>query len=168
LHHADGFETRAPVDAERGISELPCIMSKQPLALSTIARHSLEEQARDYETIRATVMESARGRWFLEEHARRSRSADIKLVLLALEGMERLVRRSAIAAATTVGGEPLPGAHGEADTREDKRSPARPEISALAEGLQDLTSRPMPRAAPDDLLAALTAMTDEERIALFT
>jgi hypothetical protein len=30
------------------------------------------------------------------------------------------------------------------------------------------TARPMPRATPDDPLAALRAMTDEERIALFT
>ena len=43
----------------------------------------------DYEIIAAAVLETARGRWFLAEHARRNRQADTKLVLEAIEKLER-------------------------------------------------------------------------------
>jgi hypothetical protein len=41
----------------------------------------------DFDTIEAAVMETARGRWFLKEYARRNRNADTQLVL---EAMDRL------------------------------------------------------------------------------
>jgi chemotaxis protein CheZ len=43
----------------------------------------------DYELIAAAVLETARGRWFLAEHARRNRHADTKLVLEAIEKLDR-------------------------------------------------------------------------------
>ena len=43
----------------------------------------------DYEMIAAAVLETARGRWFLAEHARRNRHADTRLVLEAIEKLER-------------------------------------------------------------------------------
>jgi chemotaxis protein CheZ len=46
----------------------------------------------DYETIMSAVLETARGRWFLAEHARRHRQADTKLVLTAIEQLERSLR----------------------------------------------------------------------------
>jgi chemotaxis protein CheZ len=45
----------------------------------------------DYEMIAAAVLETARGRWFLAEHARRNRNADTRLVLDAIERLERLI-----------------------------------------------------------------------------
>jgi chemotaxis regulatin CheY-phosphate phosphatase CheZ len=45
----------------------------------------------DYDMIAAAVLETARGRWFLSEHARRNRNADTKLVLAAIEKLERMV-----------------------------------------------------------------------------
>jgi chemotaxis protein CheZ len=41
--------------------------------------------------IAAAVLETARGRWFLAEHARRNRHADTKLVLEAIERLERTI-----------------------------------------------------------------------------
>jgi hypothetical protein len=41
--------------------------------------------------IAAAVLETARGRWFLAEHARRNRHADTRLVLEAIEKLERSV-----------------------------------------------------------------------------
>jgi chemotaxis regulatin CheY-phosphate phosphatase CheZ len=43
----------------------------------------------DYELIAEAVLETARGRWFLGEYARRNRQADTKLVLEAIEKLER-------------------------------------------------------------------------------
>jgi chemotaxis protein CheZ len=43
----------------------------------------------DYEMIAAAVLETARGRWFLAEHAKRNRHADTRLVLEAIEKLER-------------------------------------------------------------------------------
>lgn len=42
----------------------------------------------DYAAIEAAVMETARGRWFLAEYAKRNRSADTRQVLGALERLE--------------------------------------------------------------------------------
>ncbi|PRH86635.1 hypothetical protein C5L14_15025 [Labrys okinawensis] len=45
----------------------------------------------DYGAIEAAVMETARGRWFLAEYARRNRNADTEAVLAAIRRLERLV-----------------------------------------------------------------------------
>jgi chemotaxis regulatin CheY-phosphate phosphatase CheZ len=42
----------------------------------------------DYEQIEGAVMETARGRWFLAEYARRNRNADTTMLLKALERIE--------------------------------------------------------------------------------
>lgn len=47
----------------------------------------------DYEAIEAAVMETARGRWFLAEYARRNRNADTVVLLDAIERLEGAVAR---------------------------------------------------------------------------
>lgn len=42
----------------------------------------------DFDTIEAAVMETARGRWFLKEYARRNRNADTQAVLEAVERLK--------------------------------------------------------------------------------
>src|SRR6266508_799541 len=65
-------------------------MPDEPFALSTVPP-ALPAQG-DYDAICATVMESARGRWFLQEYARRNRNADTRLVLDAIERIEAVIR----------------------------------------------------------------------------
>lgn len=45
----------------------------------------------DYETIEDAVMETARGRWFLKEYARRMRASETASLHAALERIERIV-----------------------------------------------------------------------------
>jgi chemotaxis protein CheZ len=45
----------------------------------------------DYEAIEAAVMETARGRWFLAEYARRNRHADTTMLLKALDRIEATI-----------------------------------------------------------------------------
>ena len=45
----------------------------------------------DYEAIEAAVMETARGRWFMAEFARRNRHADTERLLASLDRIERAV-----------------------------------------------------------------------------
>jgi uncharacterized protein YukE len=45
----------------------------------------------DYDAIEAAVMETARGRWFLHEYAKRNRNADTEVVLAALGRLEKAV-----------------------------------------------------------------------------
>ena len=47
----------------------------------------------DYEAIEAAVMETARGRWFLDEYARRHRQADTLTIVDTLERIERTINR---------------------------------------------------------------------------
>src|SRR6185312_4011015 len=46
----------------------------------------------DYEAIESAVMETARGRWFLAEYARRNRHADTTMLLKALDRIEAAMR----------------------------------------------------------------------------
>src|SRR5690242_14465677 len=46
----------------------------------------------DYEAIEGAVMETARGRWFLAEYARRNRNADTTMLLKALDRIEATIR----------------------------------------------------------------------------
>ncbi|HEX2652366.1 MAG TPA: hypothetical protein VHN11_01780 [Xanthobacteraceae bacterium] len=46
----------------------------------------------DYEAIEAAVMETARGRWFLAEYARRNRHADTSMLLTAIDRLEGAIR----------------------------------------------------------------------------
>jgi hypothetical protein len=67
-------------------------LALEPLALSPIPPQPLSEG--DFEAIYETVRQSARGRWFLDEYARRNRNADTNLVLAAIERIETAVRDS--------------------------------------------------------------------------
>jgi hypothetical protein len=67
-------------------------MAEEPFALSTIPPPPPVEG--DYDAICATVRLSARGRWFLDEYARRNRNADTRLVLAAIERLETVVQGS--------------------------------------------------------------------------
>jgi hypothetical protein len=63
-------------------------MADDAFALSPIsARASLPTEA-DYDAICGAFMETARGRWFLSEYARRNRNADTRMVLDAVERIE--------------------------------------------------------------------------------
>ncbi|WP_204311094.1 hypothetical protein, partial [Stenotrophomonas maltophilia] len=44
-----------------------------------------------YEVIEAAVAETARGRWFLSEYARRNRNADTEVLLSAIGKLENAV-----------------------------------------------------------------------------
>jgi hypothetical protein len=64
----------------------------------TIAAPPPGLQPEDYEEIEAAVMETARGRWFLAEHARRARGAESARLLAAIERLEaRLEAQQALA-----------------------------------------------------------------------
>ncbi|MHB2168849.1 hypothetical protein [Alsobacter sp. R-9] len=49
--------------------------------------------AADYDAIEAAVMETARGRWFLTEYARRNRHSDTTTLLRALDRIEQAITR---------------------------------------------------------------------------
>lgn len=64
-------------------------MAEQAFALSPMsASASLPTQA-DYDAISEAFMETARGRWFLAEYARRNRNADTAMVLEAVARIEK-------------------------------------------------------------------------------
>jgi hypothetical protein len=64
-------------------------MSEEPFAISRISPAPVTE--RDYESICAALMQTERGRWFLQEFARRNRSADTQILLAAIERIEAVV-----------------------------------------------------------------------------
>jgi hypothetical protein len=63
--------------------------TKAALQGMTIAAPPLGLQPEDYEEIEAAVMETARGRWFLSEYARRLRAAGADRLIAAIERLER-------------------------------------------------------------------------------
>jgi hypothetical protein len=95
----------------------------------------------DYETLLSTLSGSARGRAFLAEHARRARHADTAVLLAAIERLEALMCVQAGSATAA--------------------APAQSQIGD--DGAEVSQDRPA-----SDPLAALKALTDDERLALFT
>jgi hypothetical protein len=57
----------------------------------TIAAPPNGLRSEDYEEIEDAVMETARGRWFLLEYARRQRAAETQMLLSAIERLERRI-----------------------------------------------------------------------------
>ena len=47
----------------------------------------------DYDSILAALMETARGRWFLQEYASRNRNADTQMLLTAIGRLETMIER---------------------------------------------------------------------------
>jgi hypothetical protein len=63
-------------------------MANQAFALSPISARASLPSEEDYEAIREAFMETARGRWFLDEYASRNRNADTRMVLDAVARIE--------------------------------------------------------------------------------
>jgi hypothetical protein len=67
-------------------------MAHEAFALSPISARAAQSGETDYEAIREAFMETARGRWFLGEYAKRNRHADTRLVLNAVARIERMLQ----------------------------------------------------------------------------
>jgi hypothetical protein len=65
-------------------------MPDEPFALSTRPPEAPVEA--EYEGIRTALVATARGRWFLQEYARRNRVTDIKSALSAIERIESAIQ----------------------------------------------------------------------------
>jgi hypothetical protein len=64
-------------------------MADEAFALSPISARAAQPDEADYEAIREAFMETARGRWFLGEYAKRNRNADTGMVLDAIARIEQ-------------------------------------------------------------------------------
>jgi hypothetical protein len=64
-------------------------MANQAFALSPISARASLPSEEDYEAIREAFMETARGRWFLDEYAKRNRNSDTHMVLDAVARIEQ-------------------------------------------------------------------------------
>ncbi len=64
-------------------------MANQAFALSPISARASLPSEEDYDAIREAFMETARGRWFLDEYAKRNRNADTRMVLDAVARIEQ-------------------------------------------------------------------------------
>jgi hypothetical protein len=63
-------------------------MADEAFALSPISARAAPPSEADYDAIREAFMETARGRWFLAEYAKRNRNADTRMVLDAVARIE--------------------------------------------------------------------------------
>lgn len=124
----------------------------------------------DYERIEAAVMETARGRWFLTEFARRVREGESAHLLHALGRLERLVE-SAMAPSSTRAPALAPAASAPALAAPERTNPAERGASTLLARIEPLAHAPAaPAAAPADpsqAFALLAGMTSRDRLAFF-
>ncbi|UPT93711.1 hypothetical protein J4G48_0030740 [Bradyrhizobium barranii subsp. apii] len=63
-------------------------MANEAFALSPMSARAAEPNEQHYDAIREAFMETARGRWFLGEYAKRNRNADTRMVLDAVAKIE--------------------------------------------------------------------------------
>lgn len=78
-------------------------MAEEAFALSPLSASAASPTDADYHAIREAFMETARGRWFLTEYAKRNRNADTAMVLEAVARIEQ-----SIGAAQTEAAAPQP------------------------------------------------------------
>ena len=64
-------------------------MANEAFVISPISARAAEPNEADYDAIREAFMETARGRWFLSEYAKRNRNSDTTLVLDAVARIEQ-------------------------------------------------------------------------------
>src|SRR5271156_507147 len=64
-------------------------MADEAFALSPISARAAQPGEADYDAIREAFMETSRGRWFLNEYAKRNRNADTRMVLDAVARIEQ-------------------------------------------------------------------------------
>ncbi|HEY0218355.1 MAG TPA: hypothetical protein VGC26_01105 [Afipia sp.] len=69
-------------------------MADEAFALSPISARSTSPTDDDYDAIREAFLETARGRWFLGEYAKRNRNADTAMVLDAVARIEKSLAAS--------------------------------------------------------------------------
>jgi hypothetical protein len=99
----------------------------------------------DYEAIEAAVLETARGRWFLAEFARRNRSADTSVLLAAIERLESMLQTQG---APTTPHQPI--------SEDLPATSAKSELFAVDHGLRGLLT-----SVPDDVAWATTETVEE-------
>ncbi|MGL4557205.1 MAG: hypothetical protein ACRCV5_06865, partial [Afipia sp.] len=63
-------------------------MANEAFALSPISARAASPTDADFEAIREAFLETARGRWFLDEYTKRNRNADTAMVLEAVARIE--------------------------------------------------------------------------------
>ncbi|MCC2097758.1 MAG: hypothetical protein KDJ29_12750 [Hyphomicrobiales bacterium] len=95
-------------------------------------------RAGDYGLIEDAVMDTARGRWFLREYARRIRSAETAQLLAALERIEKSVARQQAAAQPVAEPTALPPVQSEGPSGESFVYPHPEELQAIQEKLLDI------------------------------
>src|SRR3984893_14923114 len=76
------------VNVTRGDLRDEFMMADDAFALSPISSRATQPSEQDYDAIREAFMETARGRWFLGEYAKRNRNADTRMVLDAVARVE--------------------------------------------------------------------------------
>jgi len=140
----------------------------------------------EYEAILRAVEETARGRWFLAEHAKHTRHADTHLVLAAIEQLERVVgekvktpdlermrldlvemaniiarTRSEIAAIRPEGGSNIGHATNELDAIVDTTERATSDILSAAEQIQEIAWTLRERGVDPAMCDQIDALTTE-------
>src|SRR3569623_1623316 len=83
-------------------------MAEEAFALSPLSASAASPTDADYHAIREAFMETARGRWFLNEYAKRNRNADTAMVLEAVARIEQSIGAQSEAAAPPPAPEVMP------------------------------------------------------------
>jgi hypothetical protein len=105
----------------------------------------------DYEAIEAAVMDTARGRWFLAEFARRNRTADTSVLLTAIERLESMLAAE---------DRHMPPKPHEPPADDERATSAKAELFAIEHVQQPRQDLPLP-SVPNDV-AWLEDETAEE------
>lgn len=144
-------------------------MSDDSSALATAGFPSPQTDA-DYDAICAALMETARGRAFLAEHARRSRSADIAALLAASERIEAAMRD---APAADVTAQASPSSHAASDDTPadfipESGQPSEHAIDERVPAIFWFDAMPAPAAEPSNEAPSSTAASAREPVTATT
>lgn len=136
-------------------------MADEAFALSPITARSASPTDADYDAIQEAFLETARGRWFLGEYAKRNRNADTAMVLEAVARLEQNLAASRMEAKAA---EPSPSS-GVTPVSAEAASSASHEIFTPVKALLERTRADIAAAFEStDLAATLEPLHNSARI----
>ena len=133
-------------------------MANEAFALSPISARAASPTDADFEAIREAFLETARGRWFLDEYTRRNRNADTAMVLEAVARIERSLAAQKEEQSQLAASQPSPVETASSDLPSSELSSNElPEAMAAVRAIVE--------AARESVSAALESHTFEDALA---
>ncbi len=128
-------------------------MANEAFALSPISARAASPTDADFEAIREAFLETARGRWFLDEYTKRNRNADTAMVLEAVARIESSLAAQKEDQRQQALSEPLPAEPPSSELPSNELPEAMAAVRAIVAAARETVSAALASQTFEDALA---------------